>query len=142
MSAAFEFHNNVTGDGAQINQGQNVTASQTNQIGSTITFEEVAAAIERDIANDCDPDQAEVVREEVLGPLCEIANQGLPANEQDAVVLRSRIARLLEQLEPYAPYIRKTLAAFAEGALGTLPPPAGWIIGGVMEVVRDARNRD
>jgi hypothetical protein len=140
VSAAFEFNNNVTGDGAQINQGQNVTATQTNQIGSTITFEQIASAIEKDIAAECDPDQAEVVREEVLAPLCEIAKQDVPANEQDAVTLRARIASLLEKLEPYAPYIRKTLAAFAEGALSTLPPPAGWIIGGVMEVVRDHRD--
>ena len=139
---AFEFNNTVNGDGAQINQGKNVTATQTNQIGDQLTFEQFAAAIERDIANDCDPDQAVVIREDVLEPLREIAAQDEPANEHDRTTLKARISELIRKLEPYAPYIRKTIAAFAEGALMTLSPPAGWIIAGCVEVVRDARNRD
>jgi hypothetical protein len=139
---AFEFNNTVHGDGAQINQGKNVTATPTNQLGDQLTFDKFAAAIERDIATDCAPDQAEVVREDVLKPLREIAAQEEPTNEQDRTTLKARIMELLEKLEPYAPYIRKTIAAFAEGALMTLPPPAGWIIAGCIEVVRDARNRD
>ena len=139
---AFEFNNTVNGDGAQINQGKNVTATPTNQIGDQVTFAKFAAAIERDVADDCDPDQAEVLREDVLDPLCQIAEQPEPDSEQDRLTLKARIMELLSKLEPYTPYIRKTIAAFAEGALSTLPPPTGWIVAGCIEVVRDARNRD
>lgn len=133
---AFEFNNTVNGDGAQINQGKNVTATQTNTLGDTITFEQFVQSIKEQLPRE----QLEQVQADVLDPLCDIAAEPEPENEQDRVTLKARILAIAEQLEPYTPYIRKTIAAFAEGALSTIPPPASWVIAGCIEVVRDARR--
>ncbi len=120
---------NVIGDG-------NTVSNTMNNGGVAATFEQFIQAMREAIP----PEQLESVQAEVLNPLTDIAAEPEPTNEQDRITLKARIATLLSQLEPYSPYIRKTVAAFAEGALSTIPPPASWIIAGCIEVVRDARR--
>lgn len=133
---AFEFNNTVNGHGAQINQGKNVTATQTNTAGDNSAFDRFLACLKAELP-DSHVNQLDA---EVLEPFRKIASEPEPENEQDRLTLKARIMALVANLEPYAPFVRKTIAAFAEGALGTIPPPAGWIIAGCIEVVRDARR--
>ncbi len=120
---------NVIGDG-------NTVSNTMNNGGVAATFEQFIQAMREAIP----PEQLESVQAEVLNPLTDIAAEPEPTNEQDRITLKARIATLLSQLEPYSPYIRKTVAAFAEGALSAIPPPASWIVAGCIEVVRDARR--
>lgn len=134
---AFEFNNTINGDGAQINQGKNVTATQTNQYGDTVTFGQFVAAIKTELEQheDCAK-----VEQEILAPLQEIAAQPEPETEEEKATLKTRISGYLAALGPYVPYIRKAVAAFADGALRSMGPPAGWIVGGLLEVIRDHRQ--
>jgi len=127
----------VTGGQANIGEtniegGQN----QNNSGGGPITISDFLGAIKAELP---EAEQARV-EVEILAPLREAAAQPEPTNEQDRTTLKARIYGYLSQLEPYTPYIRKTLAAFAEGALSAIPPPASWVIAGCVEVVRDARK--
>lgn len=135
---AFEIHNNVTGGAQQQNIGQSggEAVMHVDQRAGELTFERFVQTLREQIP----PEQLKKAQAEIIGPLCEIAAEPEPGSEQDSQSLRSRIAKVLENLEPYSPYIRRTVAAFTEGALSTIPPPASWVIAGCIEVVRDARR--
>lgn len=130
--------------GGQNNIGKTDIAGDQNQTnnygGTSITFEQFIQAIKEQLP----VEQLEQVQSEVLDPLCDIAAEPEPDSEQDRVTLKARIMAIVEKLEPYTPYIRKTIAAFAEGALLAVPGAGlAWgakcIIAGCIEVVRDAR---
>lgn len=132
---------NISGGQNQNQFGDHNTQNMINNIqGNGISFEQLLQVIKEGLAADLAADEVAAIDKQVLEPLREVGAQPEPENEQDRTTLRARIGALLEKLEPYAPYIRRTLAAFAEGALSTIPPPAGWVVAGVVEVVRDARS--
>lgn len=139
MSAGnnFEINNKVSGGAQQQNIGQSGGEATMNVTqGDSVTFEQFAAAIKEAIP---EADRERVVAE-VVEPLADIANQPPPDDAQERSDWKAKIYEYAAKLEPYAPYLRKTLAAFAEGALKTIPPPASWVVGGVMEVVKDHRK--
>jgi hypothetical protein len=141
---AFEINTNISGGAQQQNIGQSGgTASlHVDQSSSAVTFDRFLAELSKNIETQSAVQSASGndLNKTVYEPLKEIAESEEPTNEQDRITLKARIATLLSQLEPYAPYIRKTVAAFAEGALSAIPPPASWIVAGCIEVVRDARR--
>lgn len=126
----------ASGAGAVNQAGKNTATIHVSGGGDSLSFEKFIQAIKEQIPED----QIESVQAEVLDPLSDIAAEPEPTNQQDALTLKARILDIVEKLEPYAPYVRKTIAAFAEGAMSTIPPPASWVIGGCIEVVRDARR--
>lgn len=145
----------MSNDSPNINIGQ-VTGGQNN-IGKTeihgdqvqhntygdvsITFEQVMQSLAEAI-----PDEGErgIVEQDIIQPLREIADQQEPKTEQERLTLKDRIMSLTEMLKPYLPEVRKAIAAFGDGALGklasgALPPPASWVVAGVIEICRDNR---
>ncbi len=136
---SFEFNNTQTGAGSQNIQGYNASGNLSNQAAGPVTFDGFMEALRKGCSDGAGP-MYEKVNEDVLEPLEEIAQMEEPTTEKGAMSLKKRIASYVEKLQPYAPFIRKTLAAFAEGALSTMPPPASWVAGGCMEVIRDARR--
>lgn len=139
----FEINNTVNGGAQQLNIGQSGGKAELNadQSGPAITFEQFIQTLRQNLP----ADQIDSVQADVLDPLNELAAEPEPENEQDRVTLKARIMSLVEKLEPYTPHIRKTIAAFAEGALLAVPGAnlawgAKCVIAGCIEVVRDARN--
>ena len=135
---SFQFSAEMHGDG-QINQGREVNATNTVNKGDTVTFAQFMSAIEKAV-EESERAVPEDVRSEAIEPLKQMAEEEPPETEQEQQTFRARIAGYVAKLEPYVPDIRRTIAAFAEGALSTIPPPAGWVVAGVIEVVRDARR--
>lgn len=127
---------NITGGNNQNAFGDHSRFDMIVEGGKTIDLDEVFRAMRDSIpAVERPPVMADAIE-----PLREIAVGPAPQTEEEETTLKATILAYVSKLEPYVPYMRKTLAAFAEGALSTLPPPAGWVMGGVMEVVRDHRQ--
>lgn len=137
-SVNFNIKGNVNQAAAKIENLESHVGDVHNHAASNQSFEEFIKALQEKIP----AQEVEAAQAEILEPLREIAQQPEPENEQDRLTLKARIIEIAERLAPYTPYIRKTIAAFAEGAIMTLPPPASWVVAGCLEVVRDARNRD
>lgn len=127
---------NISGGNNQNAFGDHSSFVMTNEAGVAIDLDAVFRAILDGVP---EPDRP-AMEQEAIVPLRELAAADPPANEQDRQTLMARVMEYASHLEPYVPYIRRTLAAFAEGALSTLPPPASWVMGGIMEVVRDHRR--
>lgn len=128
---------NITGGNNQNIIGDNAKGSQIiHQEGAEFDlnkfFEMVRGAV---------PDgDKEAVQADVIAPIqAEIDGYGSGSESSDDDI-KARIMHALGKLSPYAPYLRRTVAAFAEGALKTVPPPISWIVGGCLEVIRQERN--
>lgn len=130
------FNVNITGGNNQNAFGDNSHFEMTVEGGGKIDLDELF----RGIANEIPEADREKVTEEVVKPLREIAGEKEPESDEEKTSLKERILAIANKLEPYTPYIRKTVAAFAEGALKTIPPPASWVVGGCLEVVRQERK--
>lgn len=135
---AFEINTTITGGAQQQNIAQSGGQASLNvdQRSGGVSFAEFIRTLKEQIPAEQLPEAADVIEQ-----LEDIATQPEPETSDEKQTLMSRIGDLVKRLEPYTPYIRKTIAAFAEGALLTLPPPSGWIISGCIEVIRDARNK-
>lgn len=136
---SFSFNNNVTGDKNQLNQGKTVKASMVNK-GDTNDLDFFAQLRESLKQEAPDTDTVSRAEQEVIKPLEDLCGVDLPESEAEQKTLKEKIYELVRNLDPYVPYIRKTIAAFAEGALKTVPPPISWVVGGCMEVVREHRQ--
>lgn len=136
MGGDRNYYVNIHGGNNQNAFGDHSRFEMTVEGGSAIDLDDVFRGIRDSIPEA----ESEPMVRDVVQPLREIAAESEPENEQDRTTLKARIAEYTAKLEPYAPYIRQTIAAFAEGALSTIPPPASWVVAGVVEVVRDARR--
>lgn len=121
----------------EIQGGQHQTV---NHGDVTITFEEIVKTIREEI-----PEGELIDFNDVMQPLEDVANEELPASEEEKVSLKEKIFAMAERLGPFVPHIRKSIAAFGEGALGklassSLPPPSSWVVAGVIEICRDNRH--
>jgi hypothetical protein len=121
--------NNVIGDGNTVHN----TINGASQGGSA---DELMAAI-RDAVKESGAEDFEAVNDNSIVPLEEIAKGDAPATEEAKQTLKNRIATYMKALEPYAPYIKKKLAQFAQGALAALPPPVGLVVAGCLEALKD-----
>lgn len=121
----------------EIQGGQHQTV---NHGDTTITFSAIVEKIREEI-----PEGELVDFEAVMVPLEEAAAGEEPTSEQDRVTTKEWIFEQVAKLGPFVPHIRKSIAAFGEGALGklaagALPPPGSWIVAGVIEICRDNRQ--
>lgn len=110
--------------------------TQNNEAESEISLELFLSKLQENLPQEERPK----VDPEVIDPIKELASQELPDSPEEQQTLKEKIVGYLKKLEPYTPYLRKTLAAFTEGALKTLPPPASWVIGGALEVCKQERQ--
>lgn len=139
---AFSFDQtfNVTGDQNQILQGKNekITIANTKTMGDEIDFfAELRKGLQQESS---DPKVVQQAERDAIRPLEDLCKQPLPESEADQKKLKEKIFDMVRGLDPYVPYVRKTIAAFAEGALKTIPPPISWAVGGCLEVIRDHRR--
>lgn len=126
----------------KIEGGQNNIASEihgnqvyNHQASSTLNIQQVLAAIQQST-----PEEQRAEIDPIIEGLEQAATTPLPETEEEQQSLKDSIWDYINKLDPYVPYIRKTLAAFTEGALKTIPPPASWVIGGCLEVCKQERN--
>lgn len=132
--------NHIKIDGESQNViGDNNTVSNTMGEEGKPSLNKLMEALRKGV-QEASPEAYEQVNKDVLEPLEEIARGEAPKTEREEKSLRKKIGGYIQKLEPFLPSIRKTAAAFAEGALSTIPPPASWVMGGCMEVIRDARR--
>jgi hypothetical protein len=109
--SGFTFNNNVTGNGANIAQGQTVSQTVTQNFGREVpepkeVFEAIAAELPPDVAED------------TVEPLQTFAT--MPIVQMEAPEAKSKWSNLLERLVPFAPAIGKGLATFGAAALESL----------------------
>lgn len=132
---SFEFNNTLSGGGnTQINQGQNVSASQENGPGSPATVDEVFSAIDQAVEELPEADREEF-KLEVVEPLKLMAN--LPIAEQQEPTTLEKAKALAERLSPFAPKINKFLGAVTRSGLELLAasnPIAGVLLAGVKAI--------
>lgn len=120
---------NIFGDHARAEQ---YNTGQAKEVVAKF-FQEIEDAIP-------EPEEKMQARQEFIEPLMQMAEMPEPQEEEEAKTLKEKIKRTIAKAAHYAPLIRKTVASFAEGALKTVAPPISWIVGGLMEVVSDARQ--
>lgn len=129
---AFEFNNTVHGDGAQINQGKQVSATQTNSSAEKVTANRVFDAVAESLA-----ELPEAGREEfeaqVIEPLRLMAN--LPIAQQQEPSTLEKAQALFERLSPFAPTINKAVLAFGEASLTALAS-SNPIVSGLLATVK------
>lgn len=125
-----------------VGQSGGTVKNEMTSAGGAGNFEAFLAELKKEIAAIPDANVAQV-EQEVIEPLRVIAAEPKPENAEAEVTLRTRIGAIIDKLAPYTPYIRRTIAAFAEGAL-LASSPLGYvakiIVAGCVEVVRDARR--
>lgn len=131
MSAAFEFNNDVKGDKAQINQGQNVTASQNNSSDKPPTVVEVIEKVAEVLPTELATDWKSQVQTLAAMP---IAQQQEP--EQQSAILA-----ICDQIKPHAGEVWKNLAIFGATALETLAT-RNPVIAGIVEVCKANSSPD
>ena len=123
MSTGFNFTNNITGSGnTQVNQGQNVTATQNNG-GDRPSAEMILDVIEESIPEE----SREQVVQEVIEPLRALA--ALPIVEQQEPTMVARATELVSKLSPWAPQIARGLAIFGAAFLKSCPVTGPWVAG-------------
>lgn len=127
----FNISNNVSGGAQQQNIGQSGgEAIQNVHQETSVSFEDFARQVESLIADD---KRSEVAA--ALDPLREIAASEPPDDEESKRSLLDRIGEYAGRLAPYAPQIKYVVSKFTKGALESLPPPAGWIVSGILKVI-------
>lgn len=136
MGEGTTYNVNITGGNNQNAFGDHSSFRMVNNSGQEVDLDHFFRGL-----RDSLPDE---VREQItkasIEPLRKVAAGQEPKTEDERSSLKAKIFEYAAMLEPYIPYIRRTLAAFASGALRTLPPPASWVVGGVLEVVEDHRK--
>jgi hypothetical protein len=126
---------NITGN-SQNAFGDGSTFTQNIGGSDNIDFEKILALIIESI-----PEQhRKEVEADVCDPIRDIASEDIPEDKEKQEEVKSTIMSYLSKLEPYIPYIRQTVAAFADGALRSMGPPIGWVVGGLLEVIKDHRQ--
>ncbi len=129
------WHINIDGSSQNAFGGDGHTFNQNNSSDQNNDLEKILKLIVDGVPEE----HRSVIEQDVIEPLRVIASEELPKDPGKQETVKDRIMACIGKLEPYLPYIRKTAAAFADGALRSMAPPAGWIIGGLLEVIRDHR---
>ena len=128
---------NITGGNNQNIIGDNATGTQTiNQTGADFDLNKFFELIRAAVPNG----DRDIVQNDVIAPIEDAVNGYGRGSESNTTDIQTRIMHALDKLKPYAPYLRGTLVAFAEGALQTVPPPISWIVGGCLEVIRKEKG--
>jgi hypothetical protein len=130
------WHINIEGSSQNAFGGDGHTFNQKNGGEQPADLEKVLKLIVEGVPEE----HRETIEKDVIEPLRTIAAEPAPETPRKQATVKAKIMEHLAKLEPFLPYIRKTAAAFADGALRSMGPPAGWIVGGLLEVIRDHRQ--
>lgn len=125
---------NVFGDGA--------TVTQNNSVGGSVHVE--INRLLKDFEASVPAELHAELQAEVLQPLQALAEVKVPEEdlkdeakaEQAKKTLWERSKEIAANAAKFLPYLKKPAAAFALGALKTIPPPISWAVGGFLEVAR------
>lgn len=141
-ASVINFNMQISGQGHQVNAGERVEAKQVHNHGGKQQLDpkELLKMLREDLQKEIPQDMPKI-EEEFFVPAEEFLQQeSLPEDPEEQESLKSRSAQIIEKVKPYLPFARQTIAAFAEGALvAACPPPAGWLVGGLLEVIRQNR---
>lgn len=127
---SFTFNANASGQ-AQVNQGQTVNATQTNNVTGELTAAKFFAAIEAETKKLPEAQQAEI--KEAIEPLKEIATADTPKP-----IEQSTLQKYLDRLRANGPFLTRCAIAFGQPVLTKLAAtdPTG-VIDGLLGVAKE-----
>lgn len=140
--SVFNINMQVSGSGNQVNTGQRVEASQTHNHGAAkpVDVKALLAKMREEMQREM-PDQFQQLEQDFFAPTEELLDSELPDDPAAREEAKAKVFQLLNRIEPFITPIRQTIAAFAEGALvSAVPPPGNWLVGGLLEVIRQNRQ--
>ena len=131
---SFTFNATASGQ-AQVNQGQTVNATQTNNVAGELTAATFFAAIEAETKKLPEVERS-IVHDGAVEPLKELATATTEATKPEP----SKLSKYLDLLRPHAALIARCTAAFSEAVLSKLAAsdPSG-VIDGVLAVAKEVR---